>query len=189
MGGRRPRASWPGVRMHQAGFTLVELLVVIAIIGVLVALLLRAIQAAREAARRAQCKNNLKQIGLACNNFESAQKHLPSGGWGFKWMGDPDLGFGNMQPGGWIFSILPYIEQGNVTMIGKGLPLAQKRLELGRQMGAVIPIMNCPSRPYPGGHFAGLSNPQRRRQRCSRACCQDRLRDERRQQPSRHLFW
>lgn len=63
--------------MKKRGFTLVELLVVIAIIGVLVALLLPAIQAAREAARRSQCLNNLKQLGLGVLNFESARKHLP----------------------------------------------------------------------------------------------------------------
>jgi prepilin-type N-terminal cleavage/methylation domain-containing protein/prepilin-type processing-associated H-X9-DG protein len=63
--------------MKKRGFTLVELLVVIAIIGVLVALLLPAIQAAREAARRSQCVNNLKQLGLGILNFESARKHLP----------------------------------------------------------------------------------------------------------------
>ena len=141
VGTRRPRA-----RVARCGFTLVELLVVIAIIGVLVALLLPAIQAAREAARRAQCKNNIKQLALASLNYESANRFMPAGGWGFVWMGDPDLGAGKNQPGGWIFGLLPYIEQGNLLTIGKGLPLAQKKIALGKQMAVVIPFFNCPSR-------------------------------------------
>lgn len=87
-------------RQSRVAFTLVELLVVIAIIGILVALLLPAVQAAREAARRSQCQNNLKQIGLAVNNYESSSKGLPPGCF---------LGEGSA----WSAFILPYLEEGN----------------------------------------------------------------------------
>ena len=133
-------------RQNQAAFTLVELLVVIAIIGVLVALLLPAVQAAREAARRSQCQNHLKQIGLASLLGEESLKHLPAGGWGFYWMGDPDQGSGPQQPGGWIYNILPYLEQGVVRDLGSGLPFDEKKKALAAQMSHAISIFNCPSR-------------------------------------------
>lgn len=93
----------------RSGFTLVELLVVIAIIGVLVALLLPAVQAAREAARRAQCTNNLKQIGLALHNYHDTHQTFPSGvlsdRHGTRPTGD------NGQEFGWLVLILPMMEQ------------------------------------------------------------------------------
>src|SRR3954464_14496159 len=128
------------------GFTLVELLVVIAIIGILVALLLPAIQAAREAARRGQCQNHLKQIGLAFLNYESTHKSFAPGGWGYKWTGDPDMGTGEKQPGGWAFSILNYLEEGNTFAVGQGLPAAQKSAELARQKAQPVAVFYCPSR-------------------------------------------
>jgi prepilin-type N-terminal cleavage/methylation domain-containing protein len=92
----------PRRRTHDAGFTLVELLVVIAIIGVLIALLLPAIQAAREAGRRVSCQNNLKQIGLATQNYQSGQGHLPPPKAG-------DTTYNNR--GSTLVLLLPYLEQ------------------------------------------------------------------------------
>jgi prepilin-type N-terminal cleavage/methylation domain-containing protein/prepilin-type processing-associated H-X9-DG protein len=136
----------PGSKRKCAAFTLVELLVVIAIIGILIALLLPAIQAAREAGRRAQCKNHLRQIAIACLTHESTHKSYPHGGWSWRWMGDPDKGVGPQQPGGWIYQTAPYLEEDALFHLGAGLPQAQKSVELKKQMAQPIPIFNCPTR-------------------------------------------
>ena len=91
-------------RASRRGFTLVELLVVVAIIGILVALLLPAIQAAREAARRSQCTNNLKQIGIAIQNYHDTHGEFPSGAMHF-------VAAGDRQEWGWPALILPFMEQ------------------------------------------------------------------------------
>ena len=101
-----------------AGFTLVELLVVIAIIGILVALLLPAVQAAREAARRSQCTNHLKQIALAMMSNHDQFKHFPTGGWSYRWTGDPDRGHDREQCGGWMYQILPFMEEDAIYQLG-----------------------------------------------------------------------
>ena len=101
---------------HDRGFTLIELLVVIAIIGVLIALLLPAVQAAREAARRAQCVNNLKQIGLATHNFESTYTFLPPDAMKLA-KADPNADAQAAIPvnaASYLTQLLPYLEQGNI---------------------------------------------------------------------------
>jgi prepilin-type N-terminal cleavage/methylation domain-containing protein len=94
------RQAVPRLDRVKSGFTLIELLVVITIIGILIALLLPAVQSAREAARRIQCTNNLKQIGLAMHNYESAVKKLPFAS-----------GYIIAQTGTWASFILPHLEQ------------------------------------------------------------------------------
>src|SRR5687767_3242749 len=133
----------------RPAFTLVELLVVIAIIGVLVALLLPAVQAARESARRMQCQNNLKQFGLAFQNHHDVILHLPTNGYGFSWVGDPDSGFGIDQPGGWTFNILPYCEAKGIYEIAKGKTGQPKKEDLSRMVGTPVKFFNCPSRRPP----------------------------------------
>ncbi|MCH2115881.1 MAG: DUF1559 domain-containing protein [Pirellulales bacterium] len=106
-----------GLRFAHRAFTLVELLVVIAIIGVLVALLLPAVQAAREAARRSQCGNNLKQIGLGFHSHESAHGILADGGerpWALRSMVGGRPATAPRQNVGWGYQLLPYIEQQNI---------------------------------------------------------------------------
>lgn len=144
------------VRYKNRAFTLVELLVVIAIIGILVALLLPAIQAAREAARRAQCQNNLKQIGLAALNLESSQKHLPTGGWGWRYAGDPDRGHGENQPGGWCYSVLAYSEDISLRDLGRDGNSNQvtsvQRLGCRQRLESSVNMFVCPSRRGSGGY-------------------------------------
>lgn len=137
----------------RSAFTLVELLVVIAIIGILVALLLPAVQAAREAARRSQCTNQLKNLTLGAINHESSRGKLPSSGWAGHWTGDPNRGSGAEQPGCWLYSILPYIEEQALHDMGLGATGAARFALLQKRDSTPLAVMNCPSRrrggPYP----------------------------------------
>jgi prepilin-type N-terminal cleavage/methylation domain-containing protein len=111
----RPSTSSPGSPDRRNGFTLVELLVVIAIIGILVALLLPAVQAARESARRSSCTNNLRQLGIAALNFESAHQRLPPGYLAGKKYATPAPANDFQQWTGVFTFLLPYMEAGAVS--------------------------------------------------------------------------
>jgi len=142
---------------ERRGFTLVELLVVIAIIGVLIALLLPAVQAARESARRMQCVDNLKNIALACLNYESSQGALPQGSANTHIVQGSGLG--------WPVFILPFIEQSGVSQQAvdkyKTAPDAYGAA-LDALNALMLPMYLCPSDPDLRSQFEKFGNANRK---------------------------
>jgi len=166
----RPRPS----RATADGFTLIELLVVIAIIAVLIALLLPAVQAAREAARRSQCVNNLKQIGLGCSNYESGTGSFPPGAINYQLS---PLNCGISGRGFSMFlEIMPYMEQTTVYnavnfMIDTSNGTAGFGWENAMQSTAMTTTINsyvCPDDPPTTTHFSGSGSVY---SQCSYAAC------------------
>ncbi len=150
-----------GSRAKARGFTLIELLVVIAIIAILIALLLPAVQQAREAARRSQCRNNLKQIGLALHNYHDNYLRFPSA------FGNQSLNSGNGERWGhsqWV-AMLPYYDQ--APLYNQWNFNADHEGWTGNQTAATnanLPVLKCPSSPlperspsnFPLAHYFGL---------------------------------
>ncbi|QDV51285.1 DUF1559 domain-containing protein [Gimesia fumaroli] len=139
---------------RTSGFTLIELLVVIAIIAILIALLLPAVQQAREAARRSQCKNNMKQIGLALHNYHDVYTKLPIGS-----------RYPNDQPNNWRFALLPYMDQANIYEKAKTRPGSDVDFWEGGggtyngdtllfKDKIITPIFMCPSSASPQFEYA-----------------------------------
>ncbi|TWT31092.1 putative major pilin subunit [Posidoniimonas corsicana] len=154
-------SSCPRSRIDR-GFTLVELLVVIAIIGILIALLLPAVQAAREAARRAQCTNQLKQMGLAVHNFEGTYKRAPGGSGYPQWWVDQARYWqtGEQVEWNWITALMPFMEDQalkdsfhmelggpNGAYPGSG-NLSDPNSNQALCANARMPAMLCPSDPF-----------------------------------------
>lgn len=138
---------------RSAGFTLIELLVVVTIIGILIALLLPAVQSAREAARCAQCANHLKQLGLGIQLHIAKHNQYPTGGWGWFYTGDGDRGFTNEQPGGWVYNLLPFLEQTALHQLptdGDPFHITTEQKQGARDMVRTpLTVMNCPTRRRP----------------------------------------
>lgn len=148
----------------RSGFTLVELLVVIAIIGILIGMLLPAVQQVREAARRTSCLNNIRQLGLACANFESAHEHFPTSGVGtsdFWWTNMVNFGPTELigastteaakfrvETGGWVYQIAPFIEQTNLISNRKEIGIFEPDVNNNDLFicEQSVPTMICPSR-------------------------------------------
>src|SRR4051795_1897400 len=134
------------MRARRLGFTLIELLVVIAIIAVLIALLLPAVQAAREAARRSQCVNNLKQMGLAALNFESTNTNLPP-----NYAPRPLAGGSRANV---LANLMPFLEQGNIYNTWNFLNDSNNRLENDTARTIQVNTYLCPS-DASGGSMSG----------------------------------
>ena len=134
----------PGIRRVR-GFTLIELLVVIAIIAILIALLLPAVQQAREAARCSQCKNNLKQVGLALHNYHDTHGVFPNDTWTY--FPDPtDLSNGQARNFSWMAYILPFVDQSPLyNQINFSAQLVGQQINGQPITGQIISAYNCPS--------------------------------------------
>jgi prepilin-type N-terminal cleavage/methylation domain-containing protein len=142
----------PGTRRsslgsYRFGLNLIEVIVVTVIIGILTSTLLVGVQAARESARKTSCRNNLRQIGLAVQAHESSRQYYPTNGWGFRLIPDAQIHPRYGQAGGWIFQLLPYLEQKELydqTLVAGSADVA--RGNKVRLLTTPVAVFNCPSR-------------------------------------------
>lgn len=133
-------------RGGKTGYTLVETLVAIAIVGSLWSVIVPAIQATRESARMNSCKHNLSQVSKAMLTHESRLGHFVSGGWSPLWLGTADRASGPSQPGGWAFSLLPYLNKTDLHQALAGLTPGTAAATYRQATASAQPIFACPSR-------------------------------------------
>lgn len=135
-----------GKHGNRAGITIVELLVGMAIFSVLMAVTLPAVQASREAARMATCRANLTQLAGAMQQFESHFGHFPSGGWSPQWVGVAERRGDASQPGGWAYSVLPFMEAMDVRNSVANVNASNAATAYTRLTSSSLPTFNCPTR-------------------------------------------
>ena len=145
---------------HRSGFTLLEMIVVIGVVGVMLSMLLSALQSAREGARRTACKNHLAQLAKGMIQHESQHRFFPTGGWSEDWLGTGDRPSDSAQPGGWTFTLLPYIEETSLrdsvtSLLGSDAQTAYEEL-----CESPVSFFVCPSRrpaaPVPTGSISSF---------------------------------
>jgi hypothetical protein len=134
-------------RHHRSGITLTEIAVSFSVMAILVGLTLMAVQGARESARKLQCQNNVRQLALGGQSHAMVAGFLPSGGWGYQWMGVAERGYGPRQPGGWCFSILRFVEAESTFQIVASDEVARAQRDAVEQLALTLPpTFMCPSR-------------------------------------------
>ena len=130
----------------RAGFTLLEMVVVIGVVSVMFSMLLSALQSAREGARRTACKNHLMQVAKGMIQHESQYRFLPTGGWSQDWLGTGDRSTDSAQPGGWTFTILPFIEETSLRDSVTKLLATDAQAAYQELCDTPVSLFVCPSR-------------------------------------------
>ncbi len=146
-----PRLSWFRFKQPKAGFNIIELLIITAILGVILMVLMPVLQHTRETARRMECFNHLQLLSLACVEHQATLRHFPSGGWPGPdlWIGDPDRGYGKLQPGGWTYNVLPFMEHKVLHDRGLRKTALEKQTILAGTAQSPLGVYYCPSRRQP----------------------------------------
>ncbi|MFM9196766.1 MAG: DUF1559 domain-containing protein, partial [Planctomycetia bacterium] len=131
---------------RRSGYSLMELFIAVSIVTAMTAILLPAIQSARESARATGCRSNISQLAKGMIEHETFHGYFPSGGWSPQWLGVAERSGDSSQPGGWAFSVLPYIEEIGVRNLVADVPAAGMNAAYDKLVTTSLPAFSCPSR-------------------------------------------